>query len=665
MLRIRVTTFSEEEIEPQVPISTKSASLGEEVSSAEVISTKWTPSGVSKNGRCALLVHTQNLLLSIWAPEKQPRFHQDWKRRTLVNHELQRYFEEIYPIEKQQPDQPRGEKLKELIRIRAFGVSQPTNTAATTHNLDKTCFIAVSNDNNEVVVLRCHPGSRESSEIQLDAETHFSITDEPAPYPNMSWSFEDYMENSRFVQHLSWSPWIVDRDGSFRSLLACGTRSKLLFKWVLLSLGDGEVIISLEDYEGSVRLKKPWTSDVLLNWLPETYNGKHAKLLACTSDKVMQFTIDLKGEDKLKHQKYERQEWSQVTGKLSFIPFGKYIHAHRQTGGLYLRSADLSQEVLQILPHMTVRDDFLTSLSLSDLKPTEECARGLNDAVKHNRDLFDAKFDWAHGNVLAKLWGLAGSPLYDLAVTCATFHPSNSPEYIIPADMSSRIIFQHTGRVDFITQAIKQRASAEAITFSTKWLVKDMKTPAEKKEAIWAVLDQLEQAMANVVIQEPDPGSSSFKELLFESYTLIRLRYERIFSLMAGYSDATEETEKQVLEQLAVKILQIPASRYKETRSSKLMLANLQLILVKLGLSTDVVQGEDNQNCDICNAEIAFEDYGSAQCGSGHKFRAYHACSVSTFGCLLTIDQVVAHSHSSPSKRQAYRRHAAYATSGI
>lgn len=316
LLRLRVTAFSHEEIDQQDPISTKSASLGEEVSSAEVVSARWMPPGIANHGRCALLVHTQNLLLSIWAPKVQPRSHQDWKRRAIVNRELQRYFEKVYPCEKQKPGEPRGERLKELIRVRAFALSKQIRTA--TQNLENKCFIAVSNDNNEVIILKCGGSDDEEGEMRLDAQTHFSITGKAAHTPTLSWTFEDYMDNTRFVQHLSWGPWVVGKNGSLRSLLACGTRSELLFKWIMLDLDDGGPNLLIDDYEDSVRLKKPWTSDVLLHWLPDLYNGKDAKLLACTGDNIMLFTIDLPGGGKLQHSSFQRQEWGQVAGEFLF-----------------------------------------------------------------------------------------------------------------------------------------------------------------------------------------------------------------------------------------------------------------------------------------------------------------------------------------------------------
>ncbi|KIW05516.1 uncharacterized protein PV09_03398 [Verruconis gallopava] len=605
LIRLRVNAFSDAELEQQDPISSRSASIGEEISTAEAVAVKWTPPGIAKHGRCGLFVHTQNLLLSIWAPENRPKSPQDWKRRTIVNRELQRHYERIYPKEKQKPGQPRSERLKELIRVRAFGLSKHDGTnkhPALAHHLENVCYIATSNDNNDVVILRCFRGDEEDGGIQLKAEAHFSITGENPTQSNLTWTFEDYMVKSRFVQHLSWSPWIRTRDGGLKSLLACGTRSKLCFKCVHLLFLNGEPKIEIEDFEGSVNLETPWTSDVILDWLSESNEEEYGKLLAYTADEVMLFTIDMLGDAIIRHAKYERKEWGQVAG------------------ALFLLDSNRGKTFAQFLRHMSISDNILTCLELDDLSPTDVHNSGLIDAVKHNRKIYDSKFG-THGDVLVRIWGLAGSPLHDLAVLSATFHPSNSPEYIIPADMSSRVIFQSTGRDDFMTQAIQQSASSEAIAFSAKWITKDLKTQPEKNKATWALLDQIDKAMAAITIHEPDPATSSFKDLLYTSNSLTRLRYERILSLVTGHNDAAAEMEKQVLEHLAIKVLQVPPSRYTDSKHSRLVLSNLRRILVKLNLSTDKAHDEACEKCDICMSSINFDEYAFAQCNKGHKFR--------------------------------------------
>jgi hypothetical protein len=90
---------------------------------------------------------------------------------------------------------------------------------------------------------------------------------------------------------------------------------------------------------------------------------------------------------------------------------------------------------------------------------------------------------------------------------------------------------------------------------------------------------------------------------------------------MMGHADAAVEMEKQVIEQLAIRVLNVPGYRYKATYGSKLMLANHQRALVLLNLSSESREGLETESCDICSAPIAFTDYTGASCSHGHKFR--------------------------------------------
>lgn len=603
---MRATAFSAAELRQEDPISSKSASIGEEISSADVVRARWTPTGIAKHGRCALLVLTQNLLLSLWSPEKQPRHHQDWQRRIIINNVLQRYFEELHPDLKPNPPVFRSEKLKVLVRVRAFAISRSFDASfarISSLTLDNFCFIAVSNDNNEVVILQCRgAGGDEKSDTTVTAGTHFSLSDESTPAPSLIWTFEDYMERSRFVQHLAWSPWVTDNDGNSRSLLLCAGRTKLRFRWVVADFGLGKPAVRVEDYEGEVNMKKPLTSDAIVEWLPELIDQRYGQLVTYTHDKICKLTIDLTGEDGMKSLKYDRTSWAQPTGSLHLTTLN-------------------SEKLLQTLPHMISSTDYLTSIVLETMKGKDSHGKDLQEAIKVNRSAFDTKFE-TRGNVLTRLWGLALSPLQDIMVTSATFHPSNSPEYIIPADMSSRVIFQSTQRDDFVTTAIQQGTSTESLAFSVRWMVKSMKTQPEKNTAIWKLLDQLDKAMNAIILPEPDPARSVFKDLLFMAPVMIRFRYERVLSIMIGHTDAAEENEKQILEQIATRVLNIPASRYKDTNSSRLMLAHLRRILVMLKLSSEKVDYLI-ESCNICYTDIPFDSYGSAQCGQGHEFRKY------------------------------------------
>jgi hypothetical protein len=600
LLRLRATSFTDTELPHQEPIATRHWSIGEEISTADVVKARWTPSGIAKNGRCALLVLTQNLLLSLWAPEKQARSHQDWQRRVIINRDLQNYFENLRPDLKPKEGESMGEKMKELVRVRTFAVNQPLQRGDE-KGLENACLIAVSNDNNEVVILRCEGGHGEDGKTQVKVETHFSITDEEAPIPSHAWTFEDYMEQTRYVQHLAWSPWMKANDGRMRCLLACGTRSAMVFKWITLNDCFGTPGIRVDDFDSVIRLKKSWAPDTIVQWLPDLDQLKYGRLIAVTIDKVFLFTVNLLEDERVRSSKFERSAWSQTAG---------VMHSEMEN----------ESKLLQMIPHTTSKTDFLTAVSLDGMKQVDDYPTGLQEAISFNRSIFDGKFAM-RGSVSTRLWGLATCPLSDLIVTCATFHPSDSPEYIIPADMSARVIFQSTERKDFITRAIQQGASTEAIAFSAKWLVKSMKTQPEKNQAIWNLLDQIDKVIGTLEVVEPDPATSSLKDLLFTSNTLVRLRYERVLSVMMGRADAAEEIEKQVMEQLAIRVLNIPTSRFKSGYSSQLMLSNFRRVLILLKLSAEDDKDLMTETCGLCSSEIPFTDYTSARCTKNHELR--------------------------------------------
>ena len=603
LLRLRATSFSPEELQQEDPISSKSASLGEEISSADVVRARWTPSGIAKHGRCALLVLTQNLLLSLWSPEKQPRLHQDWQRRFIINHELQKYFEAIFPDLKQESGERRSERLKELIRVRAFAVSRPFDAGLRrvySVSLDGLCLIATANDNNEVFILRCCGSEDEKGVTELAVETHFSVRDDDDLRPGLNWTFEDYIEKPRFVQHLAWSPWIVDSDGRLRSMLLCATRNALLFRWIIFDFSEGELNIMIEDFEGVVKLKKPWSSDTIVEWLPDLHSGRFGRVVACTLDKVFMFTIDLLDEQAIESVKFERNHYAQAGGQLYF-------------------TNEESTSLVQTLPHMSKSREYLTSLELPGLKATDGHRHGLQEAIQSNRKIFDEKFK-TRGNVLTKIWGLADSPLHDLAMTCVTFHPSNSPEYIIPADMSARVIFQPTAREDFISQAILQGASTEAVAFSAKWIVKNLKSQPERKTLVWRLLEQMENAMSSITIPEPNPQSSDIRDLLFSSADLVRMRYDYVLSVLMGHSDSAENCEKLIIEKLAQKVLYVPQERWRDSHISQAIITNFHRLLVMLNLSGEDTSAFEAETCDLCSSDIAFDSYTSAHCGRGHQF---------------------------------------------
>ena len=189
--------------------------------------------------------------------------------------------------------------------------------------------------------------------------------------------------------------------------------------------------------------------------------------------------------------------------------------------------------------------------------------------------------------------------------------------------MVSVVTFDPTGSTDYIMKAIESDASTEALILSLRWALRQHKTQPEKKTAAWKLLDDLDKALQYSPALTYDPSTASFSDMLYASPALLRLRYERLVSLLLGHAEAAEDTSKQIIEKIVVPILQIPSTRYKSTPGSRILLANFKHALVSIGLAPDIDGGLEREECDICSATIEFGELGFARCGSGHKFRTY------------------------------------------
>jgi hypothetical protein len=328
-LHLRTNAFDIDEVDVEDPIAFHSLSVGEEISSSEVVALQWSPQGLAKHGRCALAVLTQNLALSIWGPTAQPRSLAGWKRLLVINRVLQRYFTALYPEEKRSPDQDRSERLKRLQRIRAFTWSPPALLIpfAERHPYagSESCkgnFLAVSNDNNEVILIRLASFMRMASSLEdiekaVSVVARFSIMPGDATLPNLSWSFEDYANNQSYVAKLAWSPWIDAEDASLVAVIVCATRSRLEFRRVRASTTPNGLKVHTETFESNVILTTPWSPGGILRWLPLEDQEANLKLLAFTGGNVLIYDVNALEGSVRTLAKHTRDDWDSVAGTLT------------------------------------------------------------------------------------------------------------------------------------------------------------------------------------------------------------------------------------------------------------------------------------------------------------------------------------------------------------
>lgn len=329
-LHLRVNAFDESHVDVEDPIAWNSASLGEEISVCEVVGLDWSPQGPAKHKRCALAVHTQNLVLSIWAPTTQPRSLASWKRHIVINRELQRYFINRHPEEAFEPPNPKSDRLKRLQRVRAFAWSQTAALArpvehqrCATSALCSEILMAVSNDNNEVIIFRMPstlrmPSSRmDQNSSEMAVVGHFSILPSDFHLPDLTWTFEEHIQYQSFVSKLAWSGWYSVQNGPLMAVIVCATRTKLIFRRVLIAMKANGVNVQLNGLSSEIMLPTPWPSNGILRWIPNKSHEPNLNLVACAGGDIMLCGINAMGGGAEVLATYTRQEWDPVAGMFS------------------------------------------------------------------------------------------------------------------------------------------------------------------------------------------------------------------------------------------------------------------------------------------------------------------------------------------------------------
>jgi hypothetical protein len=325
-LHLRTNAFDIAHVDIEEPLAWSSSSIGEEISASEVVALDWSPQGLAKHKRCALAVHTQNLALSIWAPTVQPRSLASWKRHIVINRELQRYYISLHPEEAFGPGKDKSERLKRLQRVRAFAWS-PTAAMArsveempyTASDVSNEVLMAVSNDNNEVIILRmpstlCIPTSPTDTSNKVSVVGRFNVLLGDLKIPELSWTFEDHLQCQTFASQLAWSPWFVVETGTLMAIIVCATTTKLIFRRVMISTKLKGINVQLNDLGSEISLATPWSSNGILRWLPSKPHEPTLRLVACSGGDIILCEMSALDGNAAVLAKYTREEWDPVAG---------------------------------------------------------------------------------------------------------------------------------------------------------------------------------------------------------------------------------------------------------------------------------------------------------------------------------------------------------------
>lgn len=412
--------FTKTELPIKDPAPVDIFSIGEEISSAYVIDVKWSPPGLAKHRRCGLAVLGQNLVLSIWASETQPREPTSWNRVLIVNQELDRYYQQHAQDEESCLTKETRERRRLRKRARAYAwcpAHEPRRPTIGTRLAWDEAVMAVANDDNQVSVLTINSSSESvDSPTTWNAHTlgHFTLrtkSDPPGPKPL---TFEEVVQEQRYASHITWSPRVESRNEDyFEHILAYTTNQSVRARLVRFELSDGrtskisnvsfcdEIIYYTTDYPFTLSMK----------WCPEPEDKRMMCLVVLSAAGCLYLRVSTKDAsivDIATHDLDNR--WDQISG----IAFDT-------------RSADPTVHFSSLL---STAKSPTASLMLSKNGLFDLATPSWQSEINASQAYFSVTHD-LKGHALAKTWGMAASPMGDHIATVHTLHATELAEYIL------------------------------------------------------------------------------------------------------------------------------------------------------------------------------------------------------------------------------------------
>ncbi|TLD18349.1 hypothetical protein E2P81_ATG12144 [Venturia nashicola] len=649
-LHLRVNAFDQTHVDVEDPIAWNSSSLGEEISVCEVVGLDWSPQGPAKHKRCALAVHTQNLVLSIWAPTTQPASLLSWKRHIVINRELQRYFIHRYPEEAFEPPDAKSDQLKRLQRVRAFAWSQTAVLARPVDHLKHTTsavcneiLLAVSNDNNQVIIFRM-PSTLGMPTSPTDANSdkmkvlgHFSILPGDFRLPDLTWTFEEHMQYQSFVSKLAWSGWYSVKNGPLMAVIVCATRRKLIFRRLLITMKPSGINLQLSGSSSEIQLPTPWPPSGILRWMESDSHEPNLKVVACAGGDIMLCEINAMGGDAEVLATYSREEWDPVADSLviDIVPDDLRQKAKFWLKWCVITDPTSNGNSLFFGSHSSMTSSSTVQLDPHSLKPLDNQDPDWKMLMVRRNDDFGKEHRLGNRTVV-KLWGMAMSSVKDLMAILITVHPSSQPEYLIQSDYRTTLSVVSTDSklnpTKFVKKLLRDNLSSETIAFSLKfWLKHQADTPDKRKLVIHEMMNALDQEIEQME-HEPVPNeqpTTSLNTLLYHSRTLKAHRLKRLISLFDSSLDSATSAslDMAIVAKLTTTILRLPRKSWKQSTISEYIILEYKKAASMLPAAfkhqledLDLNHAEDKEQCEICEAEIPLESFTEAHCIEGHEF---------------------------------------------
>ncbi|KAL5447402.1 hypothetical protein PMIN06_007485 [Paraphaeosphaeria minitans] len=609
------------------PVSTYS--IGEEVSTSAPVSIAWSPPGIAKHRRCALGVLTSSLILSIWASEGKIDDELSWKRKLIINDALVLYFSSNLNEVESALVHETTEKMRLRARIRSFtwapSLSNPKPAA--TIGMQTTWaqpFVAVANDDNQIAIVAVDtPTTTLNAEEEWSGEVlnHFSITPDSGNVFESANTFDEIVQQQRYVSRLAWSPWTIQGEW-FHSVLVYATNEDLRARVVTYSgetigIGDDEVVYP----DIKLRYAGP------MKWSSKIENGDTVTLALFTLTNVVILKISASNAEVLARTEHDLDgRWDETSAAVwDHTTKDPTIHfASLQTTLSYTNRLQCSNQSLGPIPsHPHWREQ-------------------LWDA----QALFSAQHELA-GNVRSKVWGLSTSPLGDFIASCSTIHPSDMIEYGPPIDRRTSIAISGLRNYDKDAklEIPAQDCSAEGLVFTLrKWAERT----GDGSESVPTTIDEvaaqlfgLHSKFSSSHINREEPTSevpttdihaliAYIKNSLLSSFTL-KNRLHILVSQTLAPSIPALLSRTLIAYRLAAFVSVLPQSLTHATRfSAEIAEHHWRIVALVDAIMADGDEGcpQDTvpalmypcDTCDFCSASIPLEDLDTARCANGHEF---------------------------------------------
>jgi Transcription factor IIIC subunit delta N-term len=281
-----------------------------------VTALKWSPPGLTEFDRSALSILTSNLVLSIWARGSRSS-SANLQRAVIVNHALASHYKKLNPNGKGDPvNGQRSDGLKRFQRIRSF-VWAPSLDLDSGSSADRPSLIAVANDEAKVFVLNVNSpftslpstGRHWSTSIILAFD---AIDGFESKRPTTLWTFEDYISNPCFVNHLTWSPWVQHNDIHL-SFIAYESKDAIVCRKIVYAPSASEQDFEMDGFQICIPLQKAQKVRSRLHF-DDVVHKRRITLLAQVNQEILCCSISTDKGHKYTIARYNLESWDELAG---------------------------------------------------------------------------------------------------------------------------------------------------------------------------------------------------------------------------------------------------------------------------------------------------------------------------------------------------------------